>query len=102
MKVKNSKLKKTLRGLSVNYTLEESQVLNDISDELAVEIKHEIMSNLFELQGWFMVKSLNQEWNTEEISMWLSEHCTKHYFQGPWFCQFESQEDATLFRLTWT
>lgn len=38
----------------------------------------------------------------ESLFEWCDKNCQGRFWIGMGFCKFELEEDATLFRLTWT
>jgi hypothetical protein len=110
----NIKIEKTtvtapVRRLSSTWTMEQPQLLrNDMSDEvsriLQEEINAEILSKLYQNDGWYLVPRHGaSHWDPDEVKPWLKQHYQNggyHVWGGG--CLFRDREMAVEFELTWT
>jgi len=81
----------------------EEQSMERASRAIADEIDFEVLSGMLVQTGWTRVRlSRPPRTITCDINTWMHAECKKHWKScGPvWI--FESQEEAALFKLTWS
>lgn len=87
-----------------------TQVMEDnlcakMSQQLAEEIDWELISDMLVSVGWTKI-TLPEFWDgrrpTLDMNNWMHNECRHHWKHRGETWVFESQEEAALFRLTWS
>ena len=81
----------------------EEQFAKRAAKEIADEIDAEILFDLMIQHGWTRVElSRVPRTIASDINIWMHNECNKHWKQQGRVWIFESQEEAALFKLTWS
>lgn len=79
------------------------EIYKEMHAEITASIDNEVLCKIYAANGWTMVQvSCKTDTRYVEILDWIKTNCRSKW-RGRYDCWvFESVEDATLFRLTWS